>query len=61
MNKQQVEALYHRFDKPDRLLIRRHYEGEEYRSNLQMDEIYKQGLRDCFQLCAFLSERTEPI
>ena len=50
-----VEELYQQFEKPDRLTIRRHYEGEIYKTSFQIKEAYIQGLRDCFSLVHFLS------
>lgn len=50
-----VEELYQQFEKPDRLTIRRHYEGEVYKTSFQLKEAYIQGLRDCFSLVHFLS------
>lgn len=52
-SEQLVEEYYQRFDKADRVFIRRHYEGEKFKESLELDEIYLQGLRDSFRLCAF--------
>lgn len=50
-----VEELLLRFEKPDRMAIRRHYEGEVHKSNYELKAAYIQGLRDCFLLFGFLS------
>lgn len=50
-----VEEYYQRFEKSERIAIRRHYEEETRKQNLELKAVYIQGLRDCFQLCAFLS------
>ena len=49
-----VEELYRRFEKEERIFIRRHYEGETHKQSLEIDEVYLQGLRDSFKLIAFL-------
>lgn len=48
-----VEEQYQRFEKADRITIRRHYEGEIQKTNYQIKEAYIQGLRDCFCLISF--------
>ena len=51
-----VEALYRqRFEKSERIAVRRHYEGEVHKTNYKIQEAYIQGLRDCFFLIGFLS------
>lgn len=52
-----VEALYRQLDKDDRLTISRHYEGEDYKTGMLLDETYLQGLQDCFWLIGLLSGR----
>lgn len=50
-----VEEFYQRFEKNEQITIRRHYEGETHRETFELKEVYLQGLRDCFKLCAFLN------
>ena len=50
-----VEKLYHeRFTKDERITVRRHYEGETEKNCLEEDEVYFQGMRDCFQFILHL-------
>ena len=51
-----VEEFYQQFEKSDRITIRRHYESEVEKTNLEIKEVYLQGLRDCFKLFAFLGD-----
>lgn len=50
-----VEELYQKFEKADRVTVRRHYEGELHKTNYEIKTAYIQGLRDCFLLFCFLS------
>lgn len=50
-----VEALYRRFDKAEQTAIRDHYEGEVHKTNFELDEVYRQGLYDCFRLIGILN------
>ena len=56
-----VEELYQCFDKNEQRSIRRHYEGEILLENFRLDEVYIQGLRDGFELIAFLSGRENGV
>jgi len=50
-----VERMYHeRFTHEERIIIRRHYEGETEKSSMEIHESYIQGLKDCFQLVTWL-------
>ena len=50
-----VEKMYHeRFTQEERIIIRRHYEGEVEKIGMEENEVYFQGLRDCFQLIVYL-------
>ncbi|MCL2851929.1 MAG: hypothetical protein FWE20_02680 [Defluviitaleaceae bacterium] len=50
-----IEEIYHkRFNQDELLIIRRHYEGETEKSSMEEDEVYFQGLRDCFQFILHL-------
>lgn len=50
-----VEELLERFEKEERITVRRHYEGEVEKTNCEIKVAYIQGLRDCFRLFGFLS------
>jgi len=39
-----VEEFYQQFEKSDRITIRRHYEGEVEKTNLEIKEVYLQGI-----------------
>ena len=49
-----VEELLHKLEKEERIIIRRHYEGESEREDEELTEAYIQGLRDCIKFLAFL-------
>jgi len=51
-----VEKIYQQLEKTDRIMICRHYEGEVHKTSFEINELYLQGLRDCFKLIAFLSD-----
>ena len=56
-----IEELYQQFEKSDRITIRRHYEGEVHKKNLEYKEVYLQGLRDCFRLFTFLGDEEREV
>lgn len=49
-----VEALYDRLKKEERITIRCHFEGETEKEGMEFNEVYIQGMRDCFSLLSFL-------
>lgn len=49
-----VEELLHRFEKDDRIFIRRHYEGETAKHGFELEAVYLQGMRDSAKVLAFL-------
>lgn len=49
-----VEELLHRFEKDERLFIRRHYEGETAKQGVELEAVYIQGQRDNAKVLAFL-------
>lgn len=53
-SEEMVEGLYQRFEKSERIAIRRHYEGEVHKTNYEIKEAYLQGLCDCFRILGFL-------
>lgn len=60
-SEKEVEELLHRFEKHDRITIRRHYEGEAEQESIASKELYVQGLRDCFKLITFLGGSCEAL
>lgn len=50
-----VDELLMKLEKPDRITIRRHYEGELNKTDYEIKAAYIQGLRDCFSLLDFLT------
>ena len=56
-----VDELYGRFEKSERQTIRAHYESQIELENCRLDEVYIQGLRDGFELVAFLSGRENGV
>ena len=50
----EAEALLHKLEKSERITIRNHYEGEVNKANIELEEAYIQGLRDCVQALIFL-------
>lgn len=50
----EAEELLHKLEKPDRITIRRHYEGEVIKTGIEIDEAYIQGLRDCVRILSLL-------
>ena len=49
-----AEELLHRFEKDDRIFIRRHYEGETAKQGFELEAAYLQGMRDSAKVLAFL-------
>ena len=56
-----VEELYQRFEKEERLFIRRYYEDETLKSSLEFDEIYFQGLKDGINVLKFLGVLSQEV
>lgn len=54
LSEENVERLLQKLKKKERIVIRRHYEGEIVRENFELDETYLQGMRDCIQILSFL-------
>lgn len=52
---EKVDKLLHRLNKRERIVIRRHYEGETIKQGFELDETYLQGMRDCIQILSFLN------
>lgn len=52
-----AQELLNQLEKPDRITIRRHYEGELRKTNREIEAAYIQGLRDHSELIEFLSYR----
>jgi len=49
-----VAELLQRFAKEERIFIRHHYEDAVYQTNLELEAVYMQGLRDSLKLLSFL-------
>jgi len=56
-----IEELYQRFEKEDRLFIRRYYEEETLKTGLEFDEIYFQGLKDGISVLKFLGVFSQEV
>jgi hypothetical protein len=56
-----IEELYQRFEKDDRLFIRRYYEDETLKTGLEFDEIYFQGLKDGISILKFLGVFSQEV
>ena len=56
-----IEELYQRFEKDERLFIRRYYEDETLKTGLEFNEIYIQGLKDGIGLLRFLGVFSQEV
>lgn len=56
-----IEELYQRFEKDERLFIRRYYEDGTMKTGLEFNEIYFQGLKDSIDILKFLSVFSQEV
>ena len=49
-----ADALLHKLEKDERIQVRRHFEGDMARINIEMDAVYLQGVRDGVRLVSHL-------
>lgn len=49
-----VDELLHKLDNDERATIRRYYEEQLAKENLELDSVYIQGAKDCLHLLTYL-------
>lgn len=53
-SEQTADELLHKLEKDERIIIRRHYEGEVVKTGIEIEESYFQGLRDSVKILTLL-------
>ena len=49
-----VDDALAKLEKDERIIVRRHYEGDTEKTGCELNEAYLQGLRDCVRILALL-------